>query len=73
MLMRPLLATSRIALRDFCERVGLPFLDAPGNRDPMTARGFLREEVLPLLESRWPGAGVRASAAADRLGRRPLC
>ncbi|MEC9233258.1 MAG: tRNA lysidine(34) synthetase TilS [Planctomycetota bacterium] len=66
-LMRPLLAISRVALRDFCERLDLPFLDAPDNRDPGTVRGFLREEVLPRLESRWPGAGVRASAAADRL------
>ena len=66
-LMRPLLATSRTALREFCERVHLPFHDAAGNRDPGTARGFLRESVMPLLESRWPGAGLRASAAADRL------
>ncbi|MEE2681008.1 MAG: tRNA lysidine(34) synthetase TilS [Planctomycetota bacterium] len=66
-LVRPLLGTARTDLRSLCLRAELPFVEDPTNGDPGTARGFLRQEVIPILESRWPGAAQRASAAADRI------
>ena len=66
-LIRPLLGCSRSDLRTLCIRGEVAFLDDPSNEDPASARGFLRQHVLPALEERWPGASRRASAAADRV------
>lgn len=66
-LVRPLLGISRAQLQEFCTELDVPWLKDPTNEDTDTARGMLREEVLPALESWWPGAAVRASAAADRV------
>ena len=65
-LIRPLLAVSRVDLREFCEGLGLDFFDDPTNLDQETMRGSLRSSVIPHLEERWPGAARRASAAVDR-------
>ena len=66
-LVRPLLGTSRDHLRSFCNELELPCTEDPSNASLDTARGLLRSQVLPVLEERWPGAAIRASAAADRL------
>lgn len=66
-LIRPLLACSQLDLRALCDRISLRVIEDPTNLDTSTARGMLRQQVLPLLEKRWPGASFRASSAADRL------
>ena len=66
-LVRPLLGCARSDLRALCMRADLAFIDDPSNEDPASARGLLRQQVLPALEARWPGASLRASAAADRI------
>jgi len=69
-LLRPLLGVSAEDLRACCGRLGVPFCEDPGNRDPRALRGRLRTAVLPHLEACWPGAARRAAGAADaaRLG-----
>jgi tRNA(Ile)-lysidine synthetase-like protein len=69
-LLRPLLGVSAAELRACCGRLGVPFCEDPGNRDPRALRGRLRTAVLPHLEECWPGAAGRAAGAADaaRLG-----
>ncbi len=74
-LARPLLDVPRGALLDYATAHGLSWIDDPTNRDRQYDRNYLRHEVLPRLEQRWPGAvgGIRRSAdlageAADLVG-----
>ncbi|MCU0935567.1 MAG: tRNA lysidine(34) synthetase TilS [Gammaproteobacteria bacterium] len=53
---RPLLGWPRAALRAWAEARGLAWVEDPSNRDERLDRNFLRRQVLPLLEARWPGA-----------------
>ena len=55
-LVRPLLGWPRSALRAWAGSRGLAWLDDPSNQDERFERNFLRRQVLPLLETRWPGA-----------------
>ncbi len=57
---RPLLAVSREEVRAAADRLGLPYVDDPGNADLTRRRNVLRHEVLPLLAARI-GPGVRAA------------
>jgi tRNA(Ile)-lysidine synthetase-like protein len=65
-LVRPLLGSSRIQLTELCRNLSVPHVLDPTNERLDTARGLLRSGVLDVLETRWPGAALRASAAADR-------
>ena len=57
---RPLLAVGREEVRAAADRLGLPYVDDPGNADLTRRRNMLRHEVLPLLAARI-GPGVRAA------------
>jgi tRNA(Ile)-lysidine synthase len=63
-LVRPLLQVPRAALREACAALGLAWCEDPTNDDERTARGRLRAQVLPPLESLAPGAGARAARTA---------
>lgn len=63
-LWRPLLDVSRVALRDYARRHALPSVDDPSNSDRRLDRGFLREEVFPVLGLRWPDPAVALSRVA---------
>ena len=67
-LWRPLLEVPRDTLRDYATRHDLPFVRDPSNSDPRLDRGFLREEVMPLLRGRWsnPAAALARVAAHQR-------
>jgi len=65
LLHRPLLGFSRAQIRAQAERWSLDWLEDPSNRDLGHDRNYLREQVLPRLESRWPSA---ASAAVRLAG-----
>lgn len=58
-LARPLLSFSRQALHDYAVQQELRWIDDPSNEDLAFDRNFLRHEVLPTIESRWPGAAER--------------
>jgi tRNA(Ile)-lysidine synthase len=64
-LARPLLEFTRAEIEAEAKRLGLHWLEDPSNADTSFDRNFLREECLPKLRERWPGAG----AAAGRLAR----
>lgn len=62
---RPLLGVSRAAIRAHALRRRLTWVEDESNADPRFARNFLRAEILPALEQRFPGctsALVRAAA-----------
>lgn len=60
--LRPLLAFNRNTLHDYALAAGLEWIDDDSNSDIRYDRNFLRQQVLPLLRSRWP-------ALAQTLGR----
>lgn len=81
-LIRPLLGFCRADLAAYAERHGLSWIDDPANYDDQHDRSFLRQRVMPLLETRWPGLEQRlarlarhagaASTWAERWARREL-
>ncbi len=67
-LVRPLLEISRSSLEEYATQNGLVWLDDPSNADQQFDRNYLRHEILPRLETRWPDAAgrIRRSAALAR-------
>lgn len=63
-LWRPLLDVSREWLRDYARRHALPSVDDPSNSDRSLDRGFLRQEVIPVLGRRWPDPAAALSRVA---------
>ena len=53
-LCRPLLDFSRRSLQQYAERHNLRWIDDPSNEDLRFDRNYLRREILPRLEVRWP-------------------
>ncbi|MDX1735391.1 MAG: tRNA lysidine(34) synthetase TilS [Halioglobus sp.] len=66
-LARPLLGVPRAAIEAFAARRGLEFVEDPTNADPGIDRNFLRREVLPLLQQRWPAYRTTVSRASAHL------
>jgi len=67
-LVRPLLTTSRKQLHDYAQAHGLIWIEDPSNSDTTFARNFLRGEVFPLLQQRWPQASQNLARCAEHLG-----
>lgn len=73
--LRPMLGVPRSALLRYARIEGLQWVDDESNRDPSLSRGYLRCQVLPLLQEkypRWREALARAArhfAEADALLR----
>jgi len=61
---RPLLDRNRPELERFLERRGIAWLTDPSNEDVSFDRNYLRQELFPLLEKRWPGLSRRLSRTA---------
>jgi len=67
-LVRPLLGCSRQQLQDYAQANGLAWIEDPSNADTQFARNYLRGEVFPLLQQRWPQASQNFARAAEHLG-----
>ena len=67
-LVRPLLETAREDLEAYARSLGLGFVEDPSNRDQQFDRNYLRHEILPRLEQRWPDVAgrIRRSAGLAR-------
>ena len=52
--LRPLLSVPRASIRAYATVQELGWIDDPSNEDTRYDRNFLRHQVMPLLESRWP-------------------
>ncbi|MFC7300758.1 tRNA lysidine(34) synthetase TilS [Cognatiluteimonas weifangensis] len=63
-LWRPLLDLPRSELLAHAQRQGLRWIEDPANADPAQDRNFLRHQVLPLLQRRWPQAGAAFARSA---------
>ena len=64
-LVRPLLCVSRAEVETYAEETGVPWRRDPTNADPDYDRAFLRTEVIPLLQERFPDASNALSRAAE--------
>ena len=67
-LVRPMLSYSRSELHDYATRHELDWIDDPSNEDRSLDRNYLRHEVLPVLEARWPEASSRLRMSAVLAG-----
>lgn len=63
-LLRPLLDVERSELRAYAEAHGLAYVEDESNRQTRYARNFLRHEVLPIVEQRFPGYRATLARAA---------
>lgn len=64
-LWRPLLDQPRARLQRYAHEHGLQWVDDPANADDAHDRNFLRAQVIPLLERRWPQAAASLSRCAE--------
>ncbi|WP_428623268.1 tRNA lysidine(34) synthetase TilS [Sedimenticola sp.] len=70
---RPLLDTTRDALKRYATAAGLQWIEDDSNQDLSFDRNYLRHQVVPLLKVRWPAMArtlsrsARHCAEADRL------
>lgn len=64
-LWRPLLGVRRELLLAYAQRHGLRWIEDPHNSDPRYARSWLRTQVMPLLQQRWPDADAQLARAAE--------
>ncbi|WP_084260316.1 tRNA lysidine(34) synthetase TilS [Thiothrix lacustris] len=65
---RPLLACSRAELSAYAKQHKLNVIDDPSNQDSRFDRNFLRHQVVPVLEQRWPALGKTLARAARLQG-----
>jgi tRNA(Ile)-lysidine synthase len=64
-LLRPLLNFSRQQIEEYAEQNSIQWIDDPSNTDNRFDRNFLRNEVLPLLETRWSAAKSTIARSAE--------
>ena len=53
-LVRPLLAIRRQGIEDYAGKLGLSWVEDESNRELRFDRNFIRHQVMPLLNERWP-------------------
>ena len=64
-LVRPMLGVSRDDIRAYAESHDLAWTEDPSNESDEFDRNYLRQEILPRLESRWPQTGRRIVRSAE--------
>lgn len=62
---RPLLALPRATLRAWAQAHALEWIEDPSNALPDPDRNFLRLQVLPMLQRRWPHAAAALARSAE--------
>ena len=66
---RPLLDVTREAIEQFLEERAIEWIDDSSNQRRRFDRNFLRHEVLPLVETRWPAARSGLAQSAQLAGQ----
>ena len=61
---RPLLGVERPELENWLRARSIDWIDDTSNADPAFDRNYLRHEIFPLLEQRWPGLTRRLARTA---------
>lgn len=68
-LVRPLLELPRERLRGWVQQSALRWVEDPSNADETFDRNYLRRQVVPLLQRRWPAAARTVSRSARNLAQ----
>lgn len=71
-ILRPLLAVPQAAIAACAAEAGLVWVEDESNANVDFSRNFLRHDVLPLLEGRFPGAVERLAGAAGHFAEADL-
>lgn len=64
---RPLLGFTHESLHEWAQARRIAYLTDPTNSDTHFDRNFLRQEVVPMLKTRWPAIARTASRSASHL------
>ncbi len=62
---RPLLASNRSEIEEFCRACQVTWCEDPSNAKLESARGLLRDQVVPILRARWPGIARHALGVSE--------
>lgn len=71
-ILRPLLDVPRAAIVSYAAEAGLAWVEDESNANVDFSRNFIRHDVLPLLEGRFPGATERLVSAAGHFAEADL-
>ncbi len=63
--LRPLLSFSRKEIESYAKQNALQWVEDPSNEDVSFDRNFLRKDILPRLENRWPEVMAQLSTVAS--------
>lgn len=66
--LRPFLGVTRQQLLEYAKKHQLTWIEDPSNRDDSFNRNYLRNQVIPLLQSRWPQMSTTLSRSATLCG-----
>ena len=66
-LYRPFIDLSRSDILEFAKSHHLEWVEDESNRDESFDRNFLRERLIPILRSRWPGSSAAVARASRHL------
>ena len=66
-LIRPLLIFSREDTKKFCDRTNTPIWEDPTNYDLSIKRNLIREKIIPMLETMYPGCSKRINSFTKRM------
>ncbi|GGA89152.1 tRNA(Ile)-lysidine synthase [Neiella marina] len=69
LLARPMLQLSRSELQQFAEAQQLSWIEDESNQDDKFDRNFIRNQLLPLCQQRWPGFNQAAGRSVGLLGQ----
>jgi len=64
-LIRPLLDTSQADILHYAQQFGLKWIEDPSNVETRWSRNYLRHNVWPVIEQRWPQAATTLSRSAQ--------
>ncbi|KTC35161.1 tRNA(Ile)-lysidine synthetase [Pseudomonas sp. ABAC61] len=67
-LLRPLLGVPRAELERYADEHRLGWVEDPSNADHRYSRNYLRHQVMPVLQARWPQAAASIARSAAHLG-----
>jgi tRNA(Ile)-lysidine synthase len=71
--LRPLLSASKAQLQKYANLEKLNWIEDPSNNKTVFDRNYLRHEIMPLLEKRWPQAAAALSKSAELLSEEYQC
>lgn len=64
---RPWLTVSRSAIADFAQQQALSWVEDDSNTNTAFSRNYLRHQILPVLEQRWPQAAHQLAQTSQRM------